>query len=29
VLRWSIGARTSERRHVADAFERVKSLARG
>lgn len=29
VLRWSIGGRTTERRHVVDAFERVKELARG
>jgi aromatic-L-amino-acid decarboxylase len=28
VLRWSIGARTTERRHVVEAFERVKALAR-
>mgnify|MGYP006271577725 CR=1 FL=1 len=28
VLRWSIGARTTERRHVVEAFERVKMLAR-
>jgi aromatic-L-amino-acid decarboxylase len=29
VLRWSIGGRTTERRDVVDAFERVKELARG
>jgi aromatic-L-amino-acid decarboxylase len=28
VLRWSIGARTTERRHVLEAFERVAQLAR-
>jgi aromatic-L-amino-acid decarboxylase len=29
VLRWSIGGRTTTRRHVAESFERVKALARG
>jgi aromatic-L-amino-acid decarboxylase len=28
VLRWSIGARTTERRHVEEAFTRVKHIAR-
>jgi len=28
VLRWSIGGRTTTRRHVAESFERVKALAR-
>ena len=28
VMRWSIGARTTERHHVVEAFERVKVLAR-
>jgi aromatic-L-amino-acid decarboxylase len=29
VIRWSIGARTTERRHVFEAFARVEQLARG
>ncbi|MFP4125129.1 MAG: pyridoxal phosphate-dependent decarboxylase family protein [Alphaproteobacteria bacterium] len=29
VLRWSIGAHTTTRRHVVEAFARVKELARG